>query len=71
MQKANKHPTNHECEDCPENSENVKKNIKFIKKLEVQRSVLNKLVDINLNQPICNKDVDHDKSETNDLLTNK
>jgi len=71
MQKANKHPTNDDSEVLTENSENVQKNIKFINKLEMQRSILNKLVDINLNQPVCNQDLDQGKSETNELLTNK
>ncbi len=32
-------------EDCPEKSENILKNVKYIKKLTLQRIVLSKLVD--------------------------
>lgn len=63
--------TENKTEDCSETSENVLMSIKYISKLEMQRSILNKLVDINLNQSSYDKDLDQGKSETNDLLTNK
>jgi len=45
MQKGNKHPTEPETDICQEISENISENEKYIKKLALQRSVLNKLVD--------------------------
>lgn len=71
MQKNNMQSTENKTEDCSETSENVLMNIKYISKLEMQRSILNKLVDINLNQSSYDKDLDQGKSETNELLTNK
>ncbi|MDD3742238.1 MAG: hypothetical protein PHX54_01280 [Lentimicrobiaceae bacterium] len=48
MQEVNEHPINSKEGDSPENSDNVTENIKYIKQLELQRAVLNKLIDSNL-----------------------
>ena len=44
MQKKNKLPSETEMGTNPADSENLIENVKYIKKLELQRTVLNKLV---------------------------
>ena len=48
MPKKNKHPTNSENLSCPADSENSIENIKYIKKLEMQRTVLKKLIETDI-----------------------
>ncbi len=50
MPKKNTLPSESQNDACPENSENILENVKYIKKLKLQRSVLNKLVASELNQ---------------------
>lgn len=49
MQKENQHLSESENEHFESNSENSAEYIKYIKKLELQRSVLNKIVNSDLN----------------------
>jgi hypothetical protein len=64
MQEVSEHPINNKDGDSPENSDNVTENIKYIKQLEIQRVVLNKLISSNLEMLISaqNKIVNNSKS---------
>jgi len=65
MQKSNKHPTEPETDNCQESSENISENEKYIKKLALQRSVLNKLVDNSKKFTSSVKSTSSQESESN------
>jgi hypothetical protein len=58
MPDKNEDPADSENETCPADSENSIENIKYMKKLALQRSVLNKLVGSDLNLTTTNISVD-------------
>jgi len=57
MQNTKDNPGEHQVED---NSDNVIKNVKYIKMLELQRSVLNKLIDTTTFQSSSQNCLDQD-----------
>jgi hypothetical protein len=65
-----KTPPETENEPLPENSENILENVKYIKKLKLQRSVLNKLVASELNQSAGDEGADPVKT-VNTNITKK
>ncbi|PKP45205.1 MAG: hypothetical protein CVT94_18720 [Bacteroidetes bacterium HGW-Bacteroidetes-11] len=71
MKKNNKHPTETEIEDSPANSENVFENVKYIKKLALQRSVLNKLVGTDKALPAADQNENSSSPDSNQSQTNK
>jgi len=71
MSIQNKHPTEQVENDQSEISENISKNIKFIKKLELQRTVLQKLVG---SDKKVNTAIDHNgkrKTDSDNTLINQ
>jgi hypothetical protein len=63
MRKKNKHPAEFENEVSATNSDNVIENKKYIKKLELQRLVLKKIVDSEQNHKTTRVDpVSHDSN---------
>ena len=58
MPDKNEDPADSENKTCPADSENSIENIKYIKKLALQRSVLNKLVGSDLNLTTTSISVD-------------
>jgi hypothetical protein len=63
MPKENKHPT--ESVSPPANSDNVAENEKYVKMLELQRLVLNKIVSPEFNQPISSSGIAEDNPDSN------
>jgi hypothetical protein len=64
MSKENEQLNESENEACAANSENVVENVKYIKKLELQRSVLlNMLVGSDINQPADTNSIDPDNPD--------
>lgn len=53
--KRNKHPTESENEECKSNMDEVEEDLRYIKRLELQRTILSKLVGKMQNQPPINK----------------
>ena len=68
MKKKNKHFT--ETENLAENPENSIDYVKYIKKLELQRSVLNKILKADLNIMNETTAIDPDRSELRASLRN-
>ena len=64
MQKENQHLSESENEHLESNSENSAEYIKYIKKLELQRSVLEKIVNSDLNAIISATSVEPDNPES-------
>jgi hypothetical protein len=71
MRKNNKHPSETQTDDCSAISENISENEKYIKKLALQRSVLNKLVDTGKVTPSPVKNPLSPNPELNQSQTNK
>ncbi len=71
MPEKNEDPADPENETCPADSENSIENIKYIKKLALQRSVLNKLVASDLNHTTTNISVDPESPDPNKSVKNK
>lgn len=65
MQKKNKLPSETEMETNPADSENLIENVKYIKKLELQRTVLNKLVGPEINSALNTGGSDQEKFDSN------
>ncbi|MCX6304054.1 MAG: hypothetical protein NT040_03710 [Bacteroidetes bacterium] len=61
MKKNNKHAREMECDS---NSDNLHNSIEYIKRLELQRIVLNKIVNSDLNQVAAVTEVDPDSTES-------
>ncbi len=53
--KRNKHPTESENEECKSNMDEVVEDLRYIKRLELQRSILSKLVGKIQNKSPINK----------------
>ncbi len=64
MQKSNKHPDGSEDETYTTDSDNSIEYIKYIKKLELQRSVLNKIVNSDLNIISSTSTIEPDNNES-------
>ncbi len=71
MPKKNKHPSDSENVSCPSDSENSIENIRYIKKLELQRAVLSKLMDSGTNQLTVDTEIDPEFPDSNNLITSK
>jgi hypothetical protein len=71
MRKNNKHPTEPENEICGESSENIFENVKYMKKLELQRSILNMLVSPDIKDSTTDKNSDPDSPDSKKSLTNQ
>jgi hypothetical protein len=71
MLKKNKIPAEPEKEICSANSENVIENNRYIKKLALQRLVLNKIVCSDLNLIPKTTSTDPDSPDSNNLITKK
>lgn len=73
MKKRNKHPTdlsNEELVSDP-NSESLIQNTNYIKKLELQRNILNKLLAYELEKPLNNNRLQGETSENKQKLIKK
>jgi hypothetical protein len=57
MQKSKKYTAKSENETMPSSSENPSENKKYIDKLDLQRSILNKLIGVDLKHNTNNKDI--------------
>ena len=71
MLKKNRPPTEPEIEICAANSENVIENNKYIKKLALQRLVLKKIVQSDLNLISTTTSKDPDCLDSSKLITKK
>ena len=71
MPKKNKHPAESDPATGGSDSENYIENSKYMKMLKLQRSVLNKLVNADLNIPAHSADIENDNPEFNESFTNK
>ncbi len=69
MPKENKHPS--ESVSTLANSDNVAENEKYVKMLELQRLVLNKIVSPEFNQPIASSGIAVDSPDSNNPKSNK
>ena len=54
-----------EIKNCQSFSDNVLENIKYIKKLELQRTILHKLLSSDLEQVISNNDREQESPDSN------
>ena len=64
MQEPNKHPNESEHETLADCSENSIQYLKYIQKLELQRSVLNKILETDFNTTIETTSIDTGISES-------
>jgi hypothetical protein len=71
MPKRNKHPAEHENEVCSAHSDNVIENVKYVKMLELQRTVLNKIISTDLNQTSLVTNTNPGNPDCNNSQTNK
>lgn len=69
MQNNNKHPTENESKSAQEEADNVFESAKYIKQLELQRIVLNKMIDSNLDK--LNQEQNKYKTKSNKPGTKK
>ena len=65
MQKKRQHLSESENENLEDNSENSVEYIKYIKKLELQRIVLNKIVNSDLSPVTSDSSIDPDSPDSN------
>lgn len=70
MSIQNKHPAEQAENDKSEISENVSKNVKFIKKLELQRTVLQKLVESDKKVKLTFDQGEKNKTDSDTTLIN-
>jgi hypothetical protein len=63
MRKKNRHPTKIENAADITNIENSQESIKLIKRLELQRVVLNKILDRNINPWVLADELDNDSTK--------
>jgi hypothetical protein len=71
MRNKNNYPSETEAETFPIDSEDSIESIKFIKKLELQRSILKKLLIRDSDQTDKMNNIDHDSFETNKSFNNQ
>ncbi|MCX6303701.1 MAG: hypothetical protein NT040_01915 [Bacteroidetes bacterium] len=70
MPKKKTPPAESQNEGCPEESENILENVKYINKLTLQRIVLSRLVEVEL-QPDANKNITETESPEKATKTKK
>jgi hypothetical protein len=65
MRRKKNHPIEPENDPVDVNAESSIEHLKYIKKLDIQRSILNKIINSDLNQIATNTPIDPDSPDSN------